>query len=42
MRADLKRELNKRLIQDYAFKRRGAYLQQGKCPQCGHKELFTS
>jgi|GEM_PF-3143337 len=30
MRADLKRELNKRLIQDYAFKRQGRYVDHAK------------
>jgi len=30
MRADLKRELNKRLIQDYTFKRQGGYVDHAK------------
>jgi len=42
MRAKLKRQINERLIKDYHFKRQGGYLQQGKCPNCGHKELYTS
>ncbi|MPV86887.1 toprim domain-containing protein [Ostreibacterium oceani] len=30
-----------RLTAEYEFKHRGEWLQQGKCPSCGKKELFT-
>lgn len=31
-----------RLMADYAFKKSKSWLQQGKCPTCGQKELFAS
>ena len=31
-----------RLTADYAFKKSKSWLQQGKCPACGQKELFAS
>jgi len=42
MRDDLRQAITQRLIADYGFKdRNNGWLQQGKCPQCGHKELFA-
>lgn len=42
MREDVRQEVVSRLIDDYAFKRQGNYLRQGRCPQCGQRELFTN
>lgn len=41
MSPDLRDRLVPRLIADYRFKSNGAWLQYGKCPSCGKKELFT-
>ncbi|MGJ3445080.1 toprim domain-containing protein [Enterobacter sp. PTB] len=35
-------EIVQRLIHDFEFKENGKYLQNGKCPQCGKREMFTS
>src|SRR5574343_71804 len=35
-------EATQRLMADYAFKKTKSWLQQGKCPACGQKELFAS
>ncbi|ABC27315.1 conserved hypothetical protein [Hahella chejuensis KCTC 2396] len=41
---DNRNEIAEALASDgqFAFKRVGEYLQQGKCPNCGKKELFVS
>lgn len=41
MRPDILKELLPKLTQDFGFKRSGEWLQKGKCPQCGKKEVFT-
>lgn len=41
MRSDLLHDVLKRLDGDFAFKDRGDYLREGKCPQCSKKELWT-
>lgn len=41
MRPDILKDLLSRLQTDFAFKRSGDWLQAGKCPQCGKKEVFT-
>ena len=41
MRPDLHSDITKRLLQDYGFKQKKGWLQEGKCPDCRHKELFT-
>ncbi|QWP76069.1 toprim domain-containing protein [Lysobacter sp. K5869] len=42
MNEALVNDIVKRLRNDFGFKSRSGYLQEGKCPECGHKELFTS
>lgn len=42
MSSNIKHEIIKRLIRDFEFKERDRYLQNGKCPQCGKREMFTS
>lgn len=41
MQPEILKELVATLKQDYGFKEKGRYLQEGKCPACGKKELFT-
>lgn len=41
MQPELLKELLGRLKKDYGFVERKRYLQEGKCPACGKKELFT-
>lgn len=41
MRPDLHSEITRRLIADYGLKGHGNWLQKGKCPECGRKELYT-
>ena len=41
MRPDLLNEVLKRLKADYGLKEKGRYLQEGKCPSCDKKELWT-
>lgn len=41
MRPDLHTDITQRLLQDYAFKERKEWLREGKCPDCGKKELYT-
>lgn len=41
MNADLHHELTAALVADYKFIHHGEWLQQGRCPQCSKKELFT-
>ncbi|MGB1763777.1 toprim domain-containing protein [Alloalcanivorax xenomutans] len=39
---EIQREAVRRLVADYKFKDNGhSWLQQGECPQCGKKELYT-
>lgn len=43
MRDDIRSEVLTSIKRDYAFgEPRGDWLQKGRCPQCGKKELFTS
>ncbi len=42
MNPQLHAEITARLIHDYAFVERGRYLQQGRCPECGKREMFAS
>ncbi|MDO4708558.1 MAG: toprim domain-containing protein [Pseudomonadota bacterium] len=41
MRADLLRDVLPRLLADYDFKEKGEWLQQGRCPACGKRELYA-
>lgn len=41
MRPDLHADVVRRLQQDYGFKPKGNWLQQGKCPECKGRELYT-
>jgi hypothetical protein len=41
MRDDLLNEVIPLLKRDYRFEEKGDWLRQGKCPQCGKKELYT-
>ncbi|MBK3844359.1 bifunctional DNA primase/helicase, partial [Paraburkholderia aspalathi] len=41
MKASLHHDITQRLLSDYGFKENGTWLQQGLCPECGKKELFT-
>jgi hypothetical protein len=41
MDAQLHQAISERLDRDYQFKRHGEWLQQGHCPSCGKKELYT-
>lgn len=41
MRQDLHADISRRLIADYGFKEKGQWLQEGKCPECGKREMFT-
>lgn len=42
MRDDIQQDIVRRLINDYQMKARGEWLQQGVCPSCHKKELFTN
>ncbi len=41
MNPNLLAQVKQRLLRDYAFKVRGEWLQQGKCPHCNKRELFA-
>jgi hypothetical protein len=41
MRDDIRKEVLKRITDEYGFVGKGSWLQKGKCPQCGKRELFT-
>lgn len=41
MRPELHAEITRRLIADFGFKTKGQWLQEGKCPDCGKKEMYT-
>ncbi|MGO1068387.1 toprim domain-containing protein [Lysobacter sp. CA199] len=41
MQTDTLNKICERLEQDFGFKKRKQYYQDGKCPECGQKELFT-
>ncbi len=41
MRDDLLTEVRKRLQNDYKFKAKGAWLQEGKCDACGKREAYA-
>lgn len=41
LQPDILREVLSKLKADYGFKEKGRYLQEGKCPACDKKELFT-
>ncbi len=41
MRTDLHQTITQRLLADYSFKAKSSWLQQGICPACGKKELYT-
>lgn len=42
MNASLQQDVVRRLVRDFEFKERDKYLQQGVCPKCHKRELFTS
>lgn len=41
MDAQLQADITRRLITDFAFKERGQWLREGKCPSCNQKSLYT-
>jgi hypothetical protein len=41
MDSTLHQTLYARLIADYGFEDKGTWLQKGRCPECGKKEVFT-
>ena len=41
MRPDLHADITRRLKLDYAFKVKGTWLREGKCPYCNKRELYT-
>ena len=41
MRPDLHADVSRRLKNDYAFKVKGDWLREGKCPDCGKRELYA-
>ncbi|SUX30176.1 toprim domain-containing protein [Chromobacterium vaccinii] len=42
MDAQLHQAITDRLDRDFQFKAKGEWLQQGRCPSCGKKELYTN
>ena len=42
MRPDLLADISSRLKVDYAFKVKGDWLREGRCPDCGKKELYRN
>lgn len=42
MNPQLRDDITARLLRDFGFKERGRYLQQGRCPECGKREMFVS
>lgn len=42
MNVSIQHDVVRRLIRDFEFKERDKYLQQGLCPKCNKRELFTS
>ncbi len=42
MQPTLHARLTEYLLADYGFKVKSAWLQKGRCPECGKEELFTS
>jgi len=42
MNVDLQADVTRRLKADYELEERGGYLRRGKCPNCKHRELYTS
>lgn len=42
MNATIQRDVVRRLVRDFEFKEKDKYLQQGICPACHKRELFTS
>ncbi|MHY04061.1 bifunctional DNA primase/helicase [Escherichia coli] len=42
MNVSIQQEVVRRLINDFEFKEKDKYLQQGVCPACQKRELFTS
>ena len=41
MRPDLLADITSRIKSDFSFKVRGDWLREGKCPDCGKRELYT-
>ncbi|MGO1072688.1 toprim domain-containing protein [Lysobacter sp. CA199] len=41
MRQELHSEVSRRLLGDYGFKAQKDWLREGKCPECGKRELYT-
>ena len=42
MNETIQQDVVRRLVRDFEFKERDKYLQQGVCPACRKRELFTS
>lgn len=42
MNPSLHADITQRLLRDYEFKDKGAWLREGRCPHCGKCELYTS
>lgn len=41
MRDDIFKEVSQRIAAEFKFEAKGEWLQKGKCPKCGRKEVFT-
>ncbi|WP_349319866.1 hypothetical protein [Asticcacaulis sp. MM231] len=41
MAPDILEDVQARLESDFGFKTKGAWMQQGRCPSCKKRELFT-
>jgi len=42
MNVDLQQDVTRRLVADYELRETAGWLRQGRCPQCGKRELYTS
>lgn len=42
MNVDLQQDVTRRLLADYELRESGGWLRQGRCPQCGKRELYVS
>ena len=41
MRPELLADISRRLIGDFNFKEKGQWLQEGRCPDCGKREMYA-
>lgn len=42
MNVDLQTDITRRLVADYELRETAGWLRQGRCPQCGKRELYTN